>query len=101
MTEIPLAMAIDRTRCQIAASQTPKQRIQLLWAGAKAARQLAASDVLLEEFMRLAIEIGLIDANGCWIANVRDSVRRFGKEDVEHVLRWALRDMNPFEKGRL
>lgn len=69
---------------------------------AKASRDLAATDVTHIAFNKLAIEVGLIDSFGRWTGNdVRDSVRRFGAEDIEHVIAWALRGWNPFEKGPL
>ena len=52
--------------------------------------------------MALAIEVNLIDQHGRWTgSDVRENVRRFGAEDVDHVLRWALRGWNPFEKGQI
>jgi len=32
---------------------------------------------------------------------VAEHVRRYGAQDVAHVIRWALRGWNPFEKGPL
>jgi hypothetical protein len=78
-----------------------KECIRILWSAVKRARDLGSNDVVSAEFIRLAIETNLIDSNGRWTGDdVRKSVRRYGHEDVEHVIRWALRGWNPFEKGR-
>jgi hypothetical protein len=51
-------------------------------------RHLGSNDVVSAEFIRLAIETNLIDSNGRWTGDdVRKSVRRYGREDVEHVIR--------------
>ena len=98
-----LGQVVENARQQIADRTIPtKTRVQLLWAYAKAARDLAASDVLQHEFMRLAIEAGLIANNGYWVPDdVRANARPYGREDVEHVICWALHGLNPFEKGPL
>ena len=78
------------------------QRVHLLWSAAKAARDLAATDVIYSTFTGLAVEVGLIDSAGRWTGNdVRENVRRYGAEDIVHVVTWALRSWNPFEKGPL
>jgi hypothetical protein len=86
----------------LAETRPTKECIHILWAAAKAARSLAADDVQRDAFMALAIETNLINARGYWTGNdVRDYVRRHGAEDVAHVVTWALRGWNPFEKGPL
>jgi hypothetical protein len=83
-------------------SRSTKERIWLLWAAAKNARQLAAADVLHDAFLALAAEVNLIDTRGRWTgSDVRKSVRPFGAEDVSHAIAWALRGLNPFETGPL
>ena len=98
-----LSEAINSARALLTDTSPPtKQRISILWAAAKQARSLGASDVVSDAFMTLAIETNLIDKNGRWTGDdVRASVRRFGSEDVSHVITWALRGWNPFEKGPL
>jgi hypothetical protein len=55
-----------------------------------------------EEGARPSHEVKLIDSNGRWTGeDVRESVRRYGREDVANTIRWALRGWNPFEKGPL
>lgn len=61
-------------------------RIRLLWAWAKNSRELSAADVIIAEFTRLAIETG-----------VHADLGRHADEDLEHVLRWALLNRNPFQ----
>jgi hypothetical protein len=75
-----LAVAIAKVRAYLDPSLPVKNRIRALWAGAKAARQFASFDVVRDEFAALAEETGL----------TRD-LGRHGKEDVEHVVTWALR----------
>jgi hypothetical protein len=80
-----LAAAIAKVHPHLASSLTIKQRIHALWAGAKAARHFDAADVVKEAFTKLAHETGLTHDLG-----------RYGKEDLAHVLSWALRGWNPF-----
>jgi len=99
-----LAAAIDLARKRIEGITPPatKQRIHILWATAKQARELGASKVVHDAFMALAIDVDLIDKSGRWTgADVRESIRRYGAEDVSHAITWALRGWNPFEKGPL
>jgi hypothetical protein len=97
-----LSAAIDRVRPLLMDDRPTKARIRILWSAAKKARDLGASDVVHGAFMALAVEVNLINRNGRWTgADVRESVRRFGAEDVSHVITWALRGWNPFEKGPL
>jgi hypothetical protein len=97
------ATAIDiaeRIRPALAdSSRSTKERIRILWAAAKAARD--APDVRAV-FMALAVETNLIDRHGRWTgADVRESIRHYGAKDVEHAIVWALRGWNPFETGPL
>jgi hypothetical protein len=98
-----LQQVIDDARPQVAdQGATTKERLQVLWAYCKHSRGLAASDVLHHAFMQLAIEAGLIGANGRWPPrDVRDGIRSHGREDIEHVIGWALVGQNPFETGPL
>jgi hypothetical protein len=98
-----LDQAIENVRQLLAdPSLSTKARIRLLWATVKEARDLGASDVIHDAFMNLAVDVNLIDSNGRWTGkDVRDSVRRYGAEDVAHTIRWALRGWNPFETGPL
>jgi hypothetical protein len=102
MISPPLFQIIEKTRSMLAQTRPTKERIQILWAAVKAARKLGAEDdVVRDAFMALAIETNLINERGYWTGDdVRDYVRRHGAEDVEHVITWALRGWNPFEKVR-
>jgi hypothetical protein len=90
---------IGRVRPTLADQNAPtKARVRLLWGAANAARGLAASDVLRDAFMALAIEVRLIDRRGFWVpTDVRDTVRRHGAADIAHAIDWALKGRNPFE----
>jgi hypothetical protein len=61
-------------------------RVRNLWAAVFAARDLGASDVIEDEFMRLARDTGL----------ARDLGRR-ADEDLRHVIRLAMLGRNPFQ----
>jgi hypothetical protein len=91
-----LDQVIENVRPLLVDGRPTKERIRILWAAAKKARDLAAADVIHDVFMALAVETSLIDKNGRWTGDdVRDGV------DVAHVIVWALRGWNPFQKGRL
>jgi len=62
------------------------ERLRELWAAVVAARDLGGADVVAQEFERLAEEAGLLAELG-----------RNGREDVAHVVRWALLDQCPFQ----
>jgi hypothetical protein len=95
-----LAQAIESVRPLLLNGPT-KIRIRLLWSAARSARKLAAEARIEHAFLQLAIEVGLINERGYWLGNdVRADIRRHGREDVVHVIRWALRDWNPFERLR-
>jgi hypothetical protein len=98
-----LAEAVDQVRPLLMDTKRPtKERVHVLWSAAKAARNLSSSDVIQNTFTKLAVDVGLIDSAGRWTGNdVRDWVQRYGKEDIAHVVTWALRGWNPFEKGPL
>ena len=93
--------AIANARPLLTNGAPTKARIRVLWAAAKKARNDAPTGELMAAFMALAVETGLIDGAGNWGADIRESRRRYGGQDVEHVLRWALRGWNPFEEGPL
>lgn len=98
-----LQRVIDYARPQVADQSAPtKERVETLWAYAKHSRGVAAFDVLHDAFMQLAIDAGLIGANGWWLPkDVRNAIRRHGREDIEHIISWALLGQNPFETGPL
>ncbi len=82
-----LGRVIDRARSKLADPAVPvKTRVRALWAYCKAARHCGSSDVVIDEFTALADATGLAADLG-W----------HGREDVSHVLHWALCDRNPFE----
>ena len=84
------------------AARPTKERIRLLWAAAKTARDLAATDVVADTFIELAVETKLIDAKECWTgSDVAEHRRSYGRQDVAHVITWGLRGWNLFEQGTL
>jgi hypothetical protein len=96
------AINLARKRIEAEAAPATKKRVHILWAAAKQARDLGASKVIHDAFMALAIEVNLIDRKGRWTGpDVRESIRRYGTEDVSPAITWALRGWNPFETGPL
>ena len=86
-----LTQITERIRPRLADRTSPlKTRLRLLWSSAKLARDLGSSDVVRDDFTQLARDTGLTADLG-----------RHGAVDVEHVVRWASRGMNPFEVGEL
>jgi hypothetical protein len=80
-----LAEAIAKVRPMLERPNPAAARIRLLWAAAKHARDLAAQDIVVDEFTRLAVETGLAEQLG-----------PHAGEDVAHVLAWAVMGRNPF-----
>ena len=96
-----LEQAIECVRPHVLTA-TIKRRCRMLWSAAKLAFNLATEDQIEAEFLKLAVEVGLIDARGWWLPeDVRAGIRRHGREDLVHMLRWAARGRNPFETGSL
>jgi hypothetical protein len=87
-----LTQAIEIMRPQLKRSKPLKERVEIFWSAVAAAadNNLAAVDVLREEFLRLAADTGLA-------ADLRQSAD-FSHSDktLEHVLRWGLLRRNPF-----
>jgi hypothetical protein len=81
-----LARAISYVNPHLDRSLPVGQRLRALWAGVVAARDLAASHVVAEEFLHLAQDSGLAGDLG-----------RHADDDLRHVIRWALLNLNPFK----
>ena len=64
----------------------PGERLRTLWAAVVAARELGASDIVQDQFLKLARETGLVGDLG-----------RNADADLRHVIRWAMIDQNPFQ----
>jgi hypothetical protein len=80
-----LTQAADLARPHLDRSNPVGERLRALWAAVVAARDFGASDVVEEEFLQLARETGLFADLGSR-ANA----------ELLHVIRWAIRDLNPF-----
>ena len=80
-----LARAIECVRPYLDRSLPIGVRARTFWAAVVASRDLAAVDVIEQEFLQLARDTGLADDLG-----------RTGKEDIAHLVRWGLLDRNPF-----
>jgi isopentenyldiphosphate isomerase len=79
-----LAQLVAAARQDLMRQATPKKRFEMLWHVAVAARDLASQDVWAAEFKRLADELGLT------------AHRKIRRDGIEHVLRWAWLERNPF-----
>jgi hypothetical protein len=77
--------AIAHVRPHLDRSIPVGDRLRNLWAAVVAAHDLGTTDVIEDEFTRLAHETGL----------ARD-LGKHADEDLRHVIRWAMRDSNPF-----
>jgi hypothetical protein len=80
-----LSQAISYVKPHLDRSLPVDERLRAFWAAVVAARDLAASDVVIEEFMHLARDSGLARDLGSQAEN-----------DLRHVVRWAMLDRNPF-----
>jgi predicted metal-dependent hydrolase len=75
-----------------------KLRLQNLWLATMAVRDKGDRAELEKHFMDLARESGLIAAS-CAHYEAKKQRRRWGEEDVAHVISWGLRGMNPWHPG--
>jgi hypothetical protein len=80
-----LSQAISYVKPHLDRSLPVGERLRAFWAAVVAARDLAASDVVEEEFLDLAQQAGL----------ARD-LGRHADDDLRHVVRWAMLNRNPF-----
>jgi hypothetical protein len=90
VTVDPLTQAVERVRRDLDRSVLIKQRARKFWAGVVCSRHLAASDVVSSDFQRLADESGLTTD----LVKFGGSFN--GPETVEHLIKWGLRNMDPF-----
>jgi hypothetical protein len=81
-----LAQAAAYVRPLLDRSNPLGQRLRTLWAAVVGARDLGASDVVEEEFLRLARDSGLFTDLG-----------QHADADLRHVIRWAMLNRNPFQ----
>jgi hypothetical protein len=80
-----------RPRGGVMTAPTVKIRLRLFWELAKGARSKAPDAELRRQFLERARTSGLISA--------AHSLSRHGQEDVEHVMDWALRGLDPWGTG--
>src|SRR4051794_29574465 len=82
-----LAEAVARIKSRLDdPALSARQRLQVLWAGAVAARGFATRHVWGDELAKLVVETGLL----------RSLPWRTSAVDVCHVLRWAWLGRNPW-----
>ena len=85
-----LTQAIALVRPQLERSKPLKERVEIYWAAIAAAIELAAVDVLRDEFLPLAEQTGLA-------ADLKQHADFYHSDKtLEHVIRWALLRRNPF-----
>jgi hypothetical protein len=94
-----LGEAIEQVRPLLAdRRRSTKARVRILWAAVMAARDLGAWDRVLGGFGALTVQTGLIDHRGRWTGqDVRACYRHLGIEQIDHVICWAMRGMDPFD----
>jgi hypothetical protein len=80
-----LSHAIRYVKPHLDRSLSVGERLRALWAAVVAARNLAASDVVEQEFLELAQQTGLATDLG-----------RHADDDLRHVVRWAMLNLKPF-----
>jgi len=81
-----LSEAIAYVRPRLEDANPIGDRLRTLWAAAVAARDMGASDMVEDEFVKLACDTGLAADLG-----------RHADADLRHVIRWAMLSMNPFQ----
>jgi hypothetical protein len=80
-----LANAIEFTRCELDRAKPINDRVRIFWAAVVAARNLGATDVVRDEFLLLAADVGLFADLG-----------QHADQTIEHLIRWGLFARNPF-----
>jgi hypothetical protein len=80
-----LSQAIEFVKPHLDPSLPVTERLRTLWAAVFAARDLAASDVVEDEFLSLAMECAL-----------HRDLGYHAEEDLRHVIRWAMLGRDPF-----
>ena len=80
-----LANAIEYTRCELDRTKPINERVRIFWAAVVAARSLGATDVVRDEFLLLAVDVGLFADLG-----------QHADQTIEHLIRWGLFARNPF-----
>lgn len=81
-----LTEAVAYVRPRLEDANPIGDRLRTLWAAAVAARDMGASDVVEDEFFKLARDTGLAADLG-----------RHADADLRHVIRWAMLGMDPFQ----
>jgi hypothetical protein len=82
----PLTEALAYARPRLEGANTIGDRLRTLWAAVVAARDIGPSNLVEEEFFKLARDTGLAADLGSR-----------ADADLRHVIRWAMLGMNPFQ----
>jgi hypothetical protein len=80
-----LSQAVQIVRRELDPSLPISERLRTIWAGALAASDLGAVDVVEAEFLALAEECGVLRDLG-----------RTAHTDLVHIIRWAFVGHDPF-----
>jgi hypothetical protein len=81
-----ISHAVTFLRPLLGRTEAIGDRLRTLWAGVAAARDMAAREVIEDEFFKLAVDAGLASDLG-----------QHGEADLRHVIRWAVLGQNPFQ----
>ena len=85
-----LSEVINILRSELGRDRPVNERAAAFWSFVVEARDLGASDVVVNDCTEVAVNSGLVTDLG-----------HRGREDVEHLISWALRGWNPFARGPL
>lgn len=81
-----IRQAVNYVRPLMCRDKPIGERLRSLWAAVVAARDLGASHVVEQEFLRLACD-----------SELSGDLGPNADADLRHVIRWALLDQNPFQ----
>jgi hypothetical protein len=88
-----LAEGIAHVCAELAANPSVTVRARILWAGVVACRDLGASDVVRDAFIRLAADSGLFDQLAALQPHAPAAT-------IDHLIRWGMLDRDPFGKSK-
>jgi hypothetical protein len=88
-----LGQGIEQVRNDLNQTASLKDRVRIFWAGVVVCRDLGSSDVVRDEFIRLAVDSGLFD-------QLAAQPPYAAAATINHLIRWGMLDRNPFGKSK-
>lgn len=86
-----LTQGIERIRSELDRDKPITQRCLAFWVAITVGRELAASDVVREQFRKLAVDSGLQ-------ADLNRHPPYDGEATIKHLIKWGLLGRDPFGK---